>query len=179
MQCFVIYGPPAVGKQTVAELLAKSSGAPIIDNAGIIDLIQPLIGHNNPEFAPVVYSLQLQIINDAMRFGKHDLIVTFTFSASAKADVAFLQTLLEAGERHNVTVYLIHLTAKKRALLERVAQPDRTATRKLSDPKILEAMLQQYDMENPYPYQTSTTINTTHLLPQEVADQIRRTTGMK
>ncbi|HSW81359.1 MAG TPA: hypothetical protein VLG40_03105 [Candidatus Saccharimonas sp.] len=179
MQCLVIYGPPAVGKQTVAGLLARTSNAPIIDNAGIIDLIQPLIGHNNPEFAAVVYSLQLQIINDAMRFGAHDLIVTFTFSASARADVAFLQTLLEAGQRHSVKVQLVHLTAKKRALLERVALPGRKAAHKLDDPKILEAMLQQYDMESPYPYQTSTTINTTHLLPQEVADQIRRATDFK
>lgn len=179
MQCLVIYGPPAVGKQTVAQLLAKTSGAPIIDNAGIIDLIQPLIGRDNPEFAAVVYSLQLQIINDAMRFGTHDLIVTFTFSASAKADVAFLQTLIEAGQRHNVKVELVHLIAKRHVLLERVAHPSRKAARKLDDPKILEAMLQQYDMESPYPYQAGATINTTRLLPQEVADQIRRTTDFK
>lgn len=176
MKCTVVYGPPAVGKQTVAEELARFSRAVIVDNGRVIDLIQPLIASNNPEFASLVYSLQLQILNAAMRFGTHNIIFTFTFSASAKPDVAFLQTLLEAGKRHNVPVELIHLTAKPRVLLERVTHETRRAAGKLTDSKILDAMLKQYDMQSPYPYASGINIDTTHLLPKEVADQIVRAT---
>lgn len=176
MKCIVIYGAPAVGKQSVAEELIKITPAHIADNAKIIDLIQSYIHRDNPEFVGLVYSLQLQILNAAMRLGTQDIIVTFTFSASAQPDVAFIQTIVEIGQRHNVAVELVHLTAKKHTILERVAHPSRKSTGKLTDPDILKAMFDQYDMESPYPYTPSITINTTHLTPQEAAQQIIRTT---
>jgi RNase adaptor protein for sRNA GlmZ degradation len=176
MKCIVLYGPPAVGKQAVAEQLLKTVPAHVLDNSRIIDIVEPLIGRDNPEFVALVYSLQLQLINAAMRLTTQDVIVTFTFSASAKPDVAFIQTVLEAGQHHNAKVELIHLTAKKRVLLERVTQDARKAAGKLTDPNILNSMFEQYDMESPFPDTPSITINTTHLTPTEVAQQILRTT---
>jgi RNase adaptor protein for sRNA GlmZ degradation len=176
MKCIVLYGPPAVGKQSVAEELLKTVPAHVLDNSRIIDIVQPLIGRDNPEFVGLVYSLQLQLINAAIRLTTQDIIVTFTFSASSQPDVAFIQTILEAGQRHNVKVELIHLTAKRRALLERVAQASRKAAGKLDNPEILNSMFEQYDMESPYPNAQSAQINTTHLTVAEVAQQVLRTT---
>lgn len=177
MRCIVLYGPPAAGKETVAHELQKTLSANILDNRYVIDIVQPLIGENHPELVKLVYSLQLQIINAAMRFGQKDIIITFTFSASAQPDMAFIQTVLEEAARHNVRLDLIHLTAKRRILLERVTNPARVAARKLADAGILDAMFKQYDMESPFPSEHSITINTTHLTPRETAEQIIRATS--
>jgi RNase adaptor protein for sRNA GlmZ degradation len=109
-----------------------------------------------------------------MRFGTKDIIVTATFTASSQADIALLQTITEAGKTHNISVELIHLTAKKHILMERVQQESRRGTGKMNDPQVLDQFMAQNDVEKPLPDIPSITINTTHLTAPEVAQQILR-----
>lgn len=176
MRCIVLYGPPAVGKLTVAQQLAKKGNAHVFDPHKVIELIAPVVGGNDAELINLSYSLQLQILNAAMRFGREDIIMPFTFTADLQPDVAFLQTIVEAGAAHNVRVDLIHLTAKRNVLLERATQASRLGTTKITDRALLENLLKTYDFDKPMPGNHPTTINTTHLTPDEVADQIIRTT---
>lgn len=173
MKCIVLYGPPAVGKLTIARELVKASNACIFDNHKVLELISPVIA-NDDELIKLSYSLQLQILNAAMRYSRQDIIFPFTFTASSQADVAFLQTMEEAARAHNVEIHLIHLRAKKKALLERVAQASRLGTAKITDPTLLEPLLNGYDFDSPMPGDHAITINTTHLTPQETAQQIVR-----
>ena len=174
MKLIVIYGPPAVGKLTVARELAKLTNASVFDNSLIAATVSQAIGQNNPQFIPLVYSLQLQILNAAMRFGTKDIIVTATFTASSQTDVALIQTIVEAGKTHHIDVELIHLTAKKRVLLERVQQESRRAAGKMNDPQVLDEFMAQNDVDKPLPDMPSITINTTHLTAAEAAQQILR-----
>jgi cytidylate kinase len=176
MRCIVLYGPPAVGKLTVAHELAKKGSSHIFDPHKVIELIAPVVGGNDAELINLSYSLQLQILNAAMRFSPNDIIMPFTFTADLQPDIAFLQTVLEAGSAHNVQVDLIHLTAKHRVLLERAAQESRKGTTKITDPILLENLLKTYNFDKPMPGDNAVTINTTHLTAGEVAQQILRTT---
>lgn len=174
MELIVVYGPPAVGKLTVAHELAKRTSARLLDILPVATTVTQAIGQNNPQFTPLVYSLQLQILNAAMRFGTQDIIATVTFTVSSKADVALLQTIAEAGKAHNVTVQFIYLTARKRVLLERVQQESRRAAGKTTDPQFLQNYIDQNDVGKPAPGLPGITINTTHLTAPEVAEQILR-----
>jgi hypothetical protein len=109
-----------------------------------------------------------------MRYSRLDVIFPFTFTVSSQADVAFLQTMQEAVQTHAVELHLIHLRAKKRVLLERTIEASRLGTAKITDPAILQPMLDGYDFDSPFPGEKSITINTTHLTPQETAQQVLR-----
>ena len=174
MKLIVLYGPPAVGKLTVAKEIAKQLTVRIFDNRRISEAVEQVINRDNPQFVPLVYSLQIQILNAAMRYGAQDIIVTLPFTTSSQADIALLQTILEAGRAHATTVQLVHLKAKHHALLERVQQESRHAAGKLTDPQELQNLVTQYDFDSPFPDSPSITINTTHLTAPEVAQQIIR-----
>lgn len=173
MKCIVLYGPPAVGKLTVARELAKSGNTHVFDNHKVLELISPVIA-NDGELVTLSYSLQLQILNAAMRYSRVDVIFPFTFTASSQADVAFLQTMVEAAQTHSVALHLIHLRAKKRTLLERAVDPSRFGTTKITDPAMLQPLLDSYDFDSAMPGDHSMTINTTHLTAKETAQQIVR-----
>lgn len=177
MKCVVLYGPPAVGKLTVARELAKKDNAHIFDNHKVIELIAPVVGGNDAELITLSYSLQLQILNAAMRLSHNDIIFPFTFSADLQPDIAFLQTVVEAGRAHNVKVDLVHLRAKHSVLLERTVEPSRQGTTKITDPLLLDNLLKTYDFDKPMPGDHAININTTHMTPAEVAQQIVRTTS--
>lgn len=174
MKCIVLYGPPAVGKLTVARELAKTGNAHVFDNHKVLELISPVIA-NDDELIKLSYSLQLQVLNAAMRYSRVDVLFPFTFTASSQADVAFLQTMVEAAQTHSVELHLIHLRAKKRVLLERAVEPSRFGTAKITDPALLRPLLDSYDFDSAMPGDHSITINTTHLTPQETAQQVVRT----
>lgn len=176
MKCTILYGPPAVGKLTVAKELAKLTNAKIFDSRQIIDIVEPVVSRENPEFIALIYSLQLQILNAAMRFGKQNIIFVFTFSASTRPDVALLQTILEAGQTHSVAIELVHLTANKHTLEQRAMDETRKGTGKITDPKLLDALFERYDFESPFPDKPGININTSRMTAQEVAQQIVRTT---
>lgn len=174
MRLIVLYGPPAVGKNTVAKELAKHTNMRVFDSTPLASTIEQAIGRDNPQFTPLLYSLQIQILNAAMRFGTQDIILTATFSTELQTDVALLQTILEAGQAHNTNVTLVHLTAKHHALTERVQQPDRRSAGKMTDPSQLQSLLGQYNYDKPFTGAPSITINTTHLTAAEVAGQVAR-----
>lgn len=178
MKCIVLYGPPAVGKLTVARELAKRGNTHVFDNHKVIELIAPVVGGNDTELITLSYSLQLQILNAAMRLSHEDIIFPFTFTADLQTDIAFLQTIVEAGRAHNVRIDLVHLRAKRHTLLERVVQDSRRGTSKITDPLLLDKLLQTYDFDKPMPGDDHViNINTTHMTPQEVAQQVIRTTA--
>ena len=177
MKCIVLYGPPAVGKLTVARELAKKGNAHVFDNHKVIELIAPVVGGNDAELITLSYSLQLQILNAAMRLSHEDIIMPFTFTVDLQPDIAFLQTIVEAGRAHNVRVDLIHLHAKCHTLLERTVMESRRGTTKITDPLLLDNLLKTYNFDKPMPGDHAITINTTHMTPSEVAQQIVRTTA--
>lgn len=176
MKCTVLYGPIAVGKLTIARELARLTSAKVLDNHQIIDVVKSVVSPSNPEFIAIAYSLQIQLLNAAMRSGDQDIIFTFAFSASTRADIALLQTLLEAGQTHNAEIVLVHLKANHHTLLQRVAGESRKGTSKITDPQLLQDMIRRYDTDSPFPDRPSIEIHTDHLSPQEVAEHIVRTT---
>jgi tRNA uridine 5-carbamoylmethylation protein Kti12 len=176
MKCIILYGPPAVGKLTVAKALAKMTNARVFDNHQVIDIVEPVIPRQTPVFRELVYSLQLQVINAALRFPTSDLIITFPFAANLREDVAYIQTLLEASKTHDATVELVRLAANRKTLLTRVVAESRKGTGKVTDPAVLEELMKEYDLESRVPGEPSTSINTSHLTPEEVAQQIVRVT---
>lgn len=67
-----IYGPPAVGKLTVASLLAERTGYRLSHNHAIIDAVAPVFDHGTKPFRELVNRFREEIIETAAREGVID-----------------------------------------------------------------------------------------------------------
>jgi len=67
MKLIFIYGPPAVGKLTVAQELAKITGYKIFHNHLTIDLLEPIFERGTTIFAKTVDKYRLELIEAAAK----------------------------------------------------------------------------------------------------------------
>jgi broad-specificity NMP kinase len=172
MKLIVLYGPPGVGKLTVAKELAPRIGAQVFHNHVVIDAVEPIITRQHPRFTPIVYSLQRQILTAALEAKAVDIIFTFAFSLDEREGVELLDSLIAAGGEYGVEVMLVHLTCDHASLRRRIAENSRRTHGKLTDVAHLDEMLRRYDLFSPHPHPAQLRIDTTDLAPAETAARI-------
>lgn len=172
MNCLILYGPPAVGKLTVAKELERLAGIKIFDNHQIIDVVEPLLTREYPGFVALVYKLQLDLITAAMDFKRHDIVFTFAFSKDEPEGIELINRIIAVGQEKDVTVQLVHLTCERSVLFQRVQEESRKAYGKMTAPAKLTKLFEQYDLESGFPDRPSITIDTTHSMAEETAREI-------
>ena len=165
-----LYGPPAVGKLTIAQRVAATTGFPLFHNHLTVNALRPVFGFNTPPFVEVLHRWRLDVFATAARAGM-GLVFTNnsawggpdgrarfgTFAATAERAVR------DAGGR---TVF-VQLTAPAEVLAGRVADESRRAHGKLTDADRLQVMLGELD---PAPlHDSDLVIDTSRLDPDAAA----------
>ena len=67
MRLVFIYGPPAVGKLTVAGELGRLTGLVVFDNHLSIDCARPVFGIDMSKAGPLVKQIRHLVISEAAR----------------------------------------------------------------------------------------------------------------
>jgi hypothetical protein len=143
-----LYGPPAVGKLTIAEHLSAVSGWPLFHNHLSVNAVRPVFGFGSKPFTEVVHRLRLDVFRTAMLEGM-SLIFTNN-SAWGGSDgrarfVAFADAARTAVETGGGRASFVRLTASAAVLEERLANPSRRQLDKLVDPLRLRELLESLD----------------------------------
>jgi cytidylate kinase len=160
-----LYGPPAVGKLTVANLVSERTGFRVLHNHLTIDAITPVFAFGTPHYTRLVALFRRELIAAAAEAGV-DLVVTFVYAPEDEAHVAEL--VAPYGDR----VTFVQLLAPRDELRRRVLAASRRAHGKIRDVELLDEILDRYDCYQPIRGRETVTLDTTEVTAEEAAVRI-------
>jgi len=163
-----LYGPPAVGKLTVAKAIAERLPFKILHNHVTIDAVTEVLPFGSDTFWRVVGRFRRDLVAAAAE-ENIDLIYTFVFAPGDEQHVADIVSSYENAEG---AVSFVQLLAPREVLRQRVLADSRRQYGKPTDAETLDRMLDEYDCFAEIPERDSLTIDLATTSANDAADQI-------
>jgi len=176
MKLLFIYGPPAAGKLTVANEVAKRTGFKVFHNHVSIDAVLPIFEFGTKSFGRLVEMIRVETVAEAAR-EKVDLIFTFCYAKGL--DEEHVEKVERAAKENGAEVLYVLLTCSPGELMRRIVLEDRKKFKKATSVEMMEMFLEKYDLSSPVPFVDTLTIDNTELSAADVADQIIVHFGLK
>lgn len=162
MKLVLIYGPPAVGKLTVATELAKITGFKLYHNHISVESVRPVFEFGTPSFWRLVGKFRREVLEEAAREGVN---VIFTFVYAKGDDDEFIEDIVRRVESKGGTVCFVHLYCDRHELLRRVGLRSRKKFSKLITKSDLNNLLKGFNLTTEVPIAESLSIDVTTRAP--------------
>ncbi len=172
MKLILIYGPPGVGKYTVAKKLQKLIGYKLFHNHLINDVLSQILDKINGDFWDVSNDLKLRTIEAAAKLKVKGVIYTTVYAKTKKGDKEPAK-LKKAVEKHKGKVYYVRLKCDKEILEKRLQKRSRKKLGKLRDVKELRKFAKKYNLNQAMKFKDQLEIDNTKLSARKVARQIK------
>lgn len=169
-----LYGPPAVGKLTVARALAELTGFRVLHNHLLADHAAAVLDWGTPRYWAAVKELRSTLLRAAAAEGV-DVVFTYVY---APADELTVEALCGIYEEAGGRVCCVQLLASRDELMRRVTDESRREFGKPGDPDTLREIMQRYHLFHPLPLRPSLTIDTEQLSPERAAERIVTELGL-
>jgi hypothetical protein len=169
-----LYGPPAVGKLTVARALAELTGFRVLHNHLLADHVAEVLDWGTPRYWSAVGEMRGTLLRAAAS-ESIDLIFTYVF---APVDASVVETFCGAFEEAGGRVACVRLVASRDELKRRVTGESRREWGKPVDPALLDEILRRYHLFHALPHRRSLTIDTGALSAEAAAEQIVEELGL-
>jgi hypothetical protein len=165
-----LYGPPAVGKLTVAKHLCLITGWTLFHNHLSVNAVRPIFPFGSKPFRDLVHRLRLDVFQTAMAEGMN--LVFTNNSAWGGSDgrvrfAAFADAARLAVESGGGQVQFVRLTAPLDVLEARLADLSRQQLDKLTDTSRLRELVGSLDDSSLY--DNDLTVDTSQHSPEEAA----------
>ena len=168
MKLIFIYGPPASGKLTIAEILSERTGIPLFHNHLSRDLVKDIYGDKLRDNYELVDRIRFDVLDYCSK-NQTDLIFTYVYEG--EDDDENVRQFIDIIEKNNGEVVFVELTAKKEDLISRVDNESRMMFKKLTDPGVMEKITQDMSVYS-IPFVSSLKINTSQLSPNDSVNTI-------
>lgn len=170
-----IYGPIAVGKLTVAEILAKKLNYKLTHNHSINDVVDNVVSRGTAQNGNIKEYLRNYLMAEAVK-AKTNFVTTYAYShdyvyPSGLKEEQFVKSLERKLTKLGAIFFSIHLKASNEELLRRVSMNSRKRFRKLIDPQIMKGLLNN-DWHTSPNLKNNLIIDNTNLSPKKVASMI-------
>ena len=176
MKLLFIYGPPAVGKLTVANEVAELTGFKVFHNHLSIDAIVPVFDFGTKPFFRLVEMIRIETVAETARENV-DLIYTFCYAKGL--DESHVEKVGKAALDNNAEVHFVLLTCSENELRRRVVLEDRRRFGKANTLEMMESFLANYDLMSPVPYTDTFTVDNTDIAPEDAALRIIEHFGLQ
>ena len=169
MNLVFIYGPPGVGKLSVARELARMTGYKLFDNHVSIRCADSVFDFGTKPFWRIVGTIRDMVFEEAAAGG---VSLVFTFVYAFPEDTPFVERVRAAVESAGGRVLLVRLFCTREELERRLPRPGRAEAGKLASLETFHDLLTRHDLFSPIPGRESLEIENTALAPAEVAGLI-------
>ncbi len=176
MKLIIIYGPPAVGKLTVAKELAKITGYKLFHNHLTVDLAYSLFPSGTKGYSDLVEKIRLDVIEIAAKIKIKGMIFTFVYGVETlggRTDDLFVRKIIRRVEKNKGKVFFVKLSCNEEELHKRLKYPSRKEFKKLNDAKILNSIRKKFDIDSVIPFVENQVIDSTSLSAKKVARMIK------
>jgi hypothetical protein len=165
-----LYGPPAVGKLTVARELAALTGFKLLHNHLTVNLVHALFPFGSESFMRLLRQFRPEMVAEAARVGI-DLIVTGVYLGTEEQSDSIEQRLAPVYESGGSALF-VQLVCDRDVWLARVPNESRRIEGKLLDTGRAVRLFNGVDPFSTMPVGPHLTLDTTHLPPAEAAARI-------
>jgi hypothetical protein len=169
MRLVFIYGPPAVGKLTVARELAELTGLPLFHNHLAVDLLTPVFEFGTPSFVRLRELIWLSVFQEA---AKTDVSLIFTFAPEKTVRPSFIPETVSTVKARGGAVHFVRLTCAAGEIERRLTGPSRAQFGKLQSLEQYRALTRAGAFDYPE-LPASLTIDTGQVSPRDAAVAIR------
>ena len=169
MKLVFIYGPPAVGKLTVATELARITGFKLYHNHVSVNFVKSVFEFGTPTFWRLVDKFRREILEEAAKEGV-DTIFTFVYGKGV--DDEFVRDIVRRVQSHDGKVCFVRLYCDRDELLRRVGASSRKKLGKLTTRSGLVRMFRKFNLDAEVPVAKSLSVDTTNRAPRHVAREI-------
>lgn len=125
MKFVIIFGPPAVGKMSVGQELAKLTGFKLFHNHMTIELVLNFFEFEDPRFGKLVSLFRRRIFEEVAASELPGLIFTFVWAMDLEADKKFIDSSCEIFREQGAEIYFVELEAELSERLKRNEAPSR------------------------------------------------------
>ena len=143
MRLVYLYGPPGVGKLTIARELVALTGFKLLHNQLTVNLVKSVFPFNSEPYIRLMRQFRRDMIAEAAR-SDVDLIVTGVYVGTDEQR-ASIQRIVEPAHAGGGTVLYVQLVCDRETWLARVVNESRQAEDKLLDPVRAVAIFQGND----------------------------------
>ena len=171
MKLIFIYGPPAVGKLTVATELAQLTGFKLFDNHVSIQFVRSIFEFGTRRFWKLTDKFRLSMFEEAAKDGV-DTIFTFVYNKAT--DNPFVKKTIQKVTKRGGQVCFVRLLCDEEELAKRVNSEGRRTMGKIGTKKLLATVLKKHSLGYEVPFQSSLSIDTTHIAAKKAAKMIAR-----
>lgn len=176
MNLIILYGPPAVGKLSVATELSKMTGYKLLHNHLAIDFVESIFNRSDKEFWKLIDEYRLDIIKKAAKNNIQGIILT-TVNIKGTDD-EFIKKLIKIMDDNSGKALFVHLISDINEIKKRLTAPSREQFGKLTNVKIFNEFISKNNVFEPIPFVESLKINNTAISPKETATIIKKHYGL-
>jgi len=172
MKLIFIYGPPGVGKLTVAQELANLTGYKLFHNHLAVDLVYAVFDFKTKPFVELREKIWMMVFQRAKEERVKGLI--FTFAPEESVPDHFIPDVIKLIEDDQDTVNFVELTCDPGELRKRIVNPSRSKYAKGMSSDNVEKYYRRDYLIPPSVHERKFSIDNTKLSPGEAAIRIAK-----
>lgn len=175
MKLLILFGPPAVGKTTIGNLLESMTDFKLFHNHMVMDGIMHIFGVGTPSEDRLSKIVRTKIIEEAASQGIN-LIFTYVWNFNREKGKINIDIYKKIYESHGGEVLFVELTAPLETRIERAGSLDRQKTKAHApNPERVAHLEKNLGLDSPSPFfypESYRKIDATDKSPVEIAKEI-------